>query len=165
MLWTNGRYMLKCSTIEKMTRNTAWLKLKLRSSLCMPTHYKNVLTTASITSKQWGFPTYSETLKGAPTYPTVPAILHIAANTSTSMGTECHSEERAMSLPGHADKLLALGGCYDCAFEWCCLPHNICFIHDSCLCNGSSSFPPVKPPRDWSWFSCEWYIEFALLCI
>ena len=35
----------------------------------------------------------------------------------------------------------------DCAAEWCCEPHDACFIHDSCFCPGSGSFPPVKPPR------------------
>ena len=53
-----------------------------------------------------------------------------------------------LSLPGHADKLPASGGRCDCTFEWRCLPHDMCFIHDSCLCDGSGSYPPVKPPRD-----------------
>src|SRR6266851_4731139 len=35
----------------------------------------------------------------------------------------------------------------DCASEWRCEPHGACFIHDSCFCPGSGSFPPVKPPR------------------
>ncbi len=35
----------------------------------------------------------------------------------------------------------------DCASEWRCEPHDACFIHDSCFCLGSGSFPPVKPPR------------------
>src|SRR5216683_4861228 len=35
----------------------------------------------------------------------------------------------------------------DCVAEWRCEPHNACFIHDSCFCPGSGSFPPVKPPR------------------
>src|SRR5712672_2244715 len=35
----------------------------------------------------------------------------------------------------------------DCATEWRCEPHGACFIHDSCFCPGSGSFPPVKPPR------------------
>jgi len=35
----------------------------------------------------------------------------------------------------------------DCASDWRCEPHNTCFIHESCFCPGSSSFPPVKPPR------------------
>ncbi len=33
-----------------------------------------------------------------------------------------------------------------CTSEWQCEPHNACFIHDSCFCPSSSSFPPVKPP-------------------
>ncbi len=34
-----------------------------------------------------------------------------------------------------------------CDSEWHCKPHNACFIHDSCFCPGSSSFPSVKLPR------------------
>ena len=165
MPWTNGQYMLKYSNIEKMTRNIVWSKLKLWSSPCMPTHYKNVLTTASITSKRQGFLTCSKTSKGVPMCPTPPKILCTVANTSASMGTECHAEERVMSLPRHADKLPASGGCCNCTFEWHCLPHDMCFIHDSCLCDGSGSYPPVKPPCDWLRYSCKWYVEFAPLRI
>src|SRR6266851_3068304 len=35
----------------------------------------------------------------------------------------------------------------DCASDWRCEPYNACFIHESCFCPGSGSFPPVKPPR------------------
>src|SRR6266851_2470171 len=35
----------------------------------------------------------------------------------------------------------------DCSADWHCEPHGACFIHDSCFCPGSGSFPPVKPPR------------------
>src|SRR5216683_224748 len=35
----------------------------------------------------------------------------------------------------------------DCASDWRCEPHGACFIHDSCFCPGSGSFPPVKPPH------------------
>src|SRR6267154_2522414 len=35
----------------------------------------------------------------------------------------------------------------DCASDWRCEPHGACFIHESCFCPGSGSFPPVKPPR------------------
>ena len=74
-------------------------------------------------------------------------------------------ERAVMSPPGHADKLLALGGRCDCTFEWHCLPHDMCFIHDSCLCDGSSSYPPVKPPRDWAQYSCDWYVDYAPLSV
>jgi hypothetical protein len=163
--WTNGQYMLKYSNIEKTMRNATWSKLKSWSSPCMPTHYKNVLTTASIASKRWGSLTCSTTSKGAPTCPAVPAILCAAADASTSMGTECYSEERVMSPPGHADKLPASGGHCNCAFEWHCLPHDMCFIHDSCLYNGSGSYPPVKPPCDWARYSCNWYVDYAPLSV
>jgi hypothetical protein len=163
--WTNGQFMLKYSDIKKTTRNTAWLRPKSWSSLHVPTHYKNVLTTASIALKWQGSLTASATSKGALTCPTVPAILCTAADTSASMGTECHSEERVMSLPGHVDELPASGGHCDCTFEWHCLPHDMCFIHNSCLCNGSGSYPPVKPPRDWAWYSHDWYVNYAPLSV
>ncbi len=35
----------------------------------------------------------------------------------------------------------------DCSADWRCEPHDACFIHNSCFCPGSGSFPPVKPPR------------------
>ncbi len=41
---------------------------------------------------------------------------------------------------------LSLSPC-TCDSEWHCEPHNLCFIHDSCFCPGSGSFPPVKPPH------------------
>jgi hypothetical protein len=75
------------------------------------------------------------------------------------------ARQHSLSPPGHADKLPALGRRCDCAFEWRCLPHDICFIHDSCLCDGSGSYPPVKPPRDWSWYSCNWYVDYAPLVV
>ena len=34
-----------------------------------------------------------------------------------------------------------------CSADWRCEPHDVCFIHDSCFCPGSGSFPPVKPPH------------------
>ena len=34
-----------------------------------------------------------------------------------------------------------------CNTDWQCEPHNVCFIHDSCFCPGSGSFPPNKPPH------------------
>src|SRR6266853_4204421 len=41
-------------------------------------------------------------------------------------------------------------------------PHDACFIHDSCFCEGSGSFPPVKPQRpSWAQFSYDWYCELA----
>ena len=49
-----------------------------------------------------------------------------------------------------ARRTLTLPAAYcpcDCTTEWRCEPHGACFIHDSCFCPGSGSFPPVKPPR------------------
>jgi hypothetical protein len=59
--------------------------------------------------------------------------------------------------PGHAGELPQLGDCCDCAPEWRCDPHDACFIHDSCFCDGSGSWPPVKPVRSyWCRFSSDW---------
>src|SRR6266851_3890589 len=65
-------------------------------------------------------------------------------------------------LPQHADKLLYDPDRCSCDLEWRCIPHDACFIHDSCLCEGSGSFPPVKPQRpSWAQFSYDWYCELA----
>jgi len=59
--------------------------------------------------------------------------------------------------PGHAGELPQLGGHCDCTPEWRCDPHNTCFIHDSCFCEGSGSWPPVKPIRSyWHRFFSDW---------
>ncbi len=82
--------------------------------------------------------------------------------TPTSPSPEILSRGEVMSLPQHAEKLLYNGDCCMCDLEWCCIPHNTCFIHNSCFCEGSSSFPPVKPPHlSWSDFSYDWYCELA----
>jgi hypothetical protein len=82
---------------------------------------------------------------------------HVEADVSASMAPECHSEERVMLPPGYAGELPQLGDRCDCAPEWRCDPHNACFIHDSCFCDGSGSWPPVKPVRSyWHRFSSDW---------
>src|SRR6266853_1355207 len=67
-----------------------------------------------------------------------------------------------MLPPQHAEKLLYDEDRCMCNLEWCCVPHDTCFIHDSCFCEGSSSFPSVKPPHlSWSDFSYDWYCELV----
>ncbi len=67
-----------------------------------------------------------------------------------------------MSPPQHADELLYDPDCCSCGLEWRCIPHDACFIHDSCLCEGSGSFPPIKPQRpSWAQYSYDWYCELA----
>jgi len=62
-----------------------------------------------------------------------------------------------MLPPGHAGELPQLGDRCDCAPEWHCDPHDACFIHDSCFCDGSGSWPPVKPVHSyWRHFSSDW---------
>ena len=69
---------------------------------------------------------------------------------------------RNMLPPQHADELLYDLDWCACGLEWRCISHDACFIHDSCLCKGSGSFPPVKPQRpSWAQFSYDWYREFA----
>ena len=67
-----------------------------------------------------------------------------------------------MLPPQHAEKLLYDGDHCTCDLEWHCVPHNACFIHDSCFYKGSGSFPLVKTPcLSWSDFSYDWYCELA----
>ncbi len=65
-------------------------------------------------------------------------------------------------LPQHVDELLYDPDRCSCSLEWRCIPHDACFIHDSCFCEGSGSFPPVKPQRpSWAQFSYNWYCKLA----
>jgi len=64
--------------------------------------------------------------------------------------------------PQHAEELLYDPDRCSCGLEWRCVPHDACFIHDSCFCEGSGSFPPVKPQRpSWAQYSYDWYCELA----
>ena len=45
----------------------------------------------------------------------------------------------------------------ECDPSWFCSLHDACFIHESCLCEGSSKWPLVKPVRShWVSESREW---------
>ena len=67
-----------------------------------------------------------------------------------------------LSLPQHVKKLLYDEDRCTCDLEWHCVPHDACFIHDLCFCEGSGSFPPIKPPHpSWADFSYDWYCELA----
>jgi hypothetical protein len=62
-------------------------------------------------------------------------------------------EGEVMLPPRQGAKLSRCG----CDPSWFCSPHDACFIHKSCLCEGSSKWPPVKPVRStWVSESCEW---------
>jgi hypothetical protein len=55
--------------------------------------------------------------------------------------------------PRQAAKL----SCCGCDPSWFYSPHDMCFIHESCLCKGSSKWPPVKLVRStWVSKSHEW---------
>ncbi len=67
-----------------------------------------------------------------------------------------------MLPPKHMDKLLINGDCCTCDLEWRCVPYDTCFVYDSCLCKGSSSFLSVKPLHpSWAEFSYDWYYKLA----
>ncbi len=67
-----------------------------------------------------------------------------------------------LSPPQHAEELLYDPDRCSCSLEWRCVPHDACFIHDSCFCEGSGSFPPVKPQHpSWAQFLYDWYCELA----
>jgi hypothetical protein len=58
--------------------------------------------------------------------------------------------------PRQAAKLSRCG----CNPSWFCSPHDACFIHESCLCEGSSKWPPVKPVQScWVSESHEWLVD------
>ena len=145
MPWTNGQYMLRYSATEKTMRSAALSRPKLQSSPVDLQSCKSDWTMAEPASKCWKSPTCSETLKDAPTSLVALEDLHVEADASASMARECHSEERVMSPPRYVGELPQLGDCCDCAPKWRCDPHDACFIHDSCFCDGSGSWPPVKP--------------------
>ena len=75
----------------------------------------------------------------------------------TSCVRICGSCELVVLPPQHVEELLYNLDRCSCDLEWCCVPHNACFIHDSCFCEGSGSFPPVKPQRpSWAQFLYDW---------
>jgi hypothetical protein len=62
----------------------------------------------------------------------------------------------AMLPPRQAAKLSRCG----CDPSWFCSPHDACFIHKSCLCEGSSRWPPVKLVHSsWVSLSREWLAD------
>jgi hypothetical protein len=155
--WTNGQYTLRYSATEKMMRSATLSRLKLQSSPVDLQSCKSDWTTAEPTSKHRKSPACSKTSKDAPTSLEVSKGPHVEADISTSMARECHSEERVMLLPRYVGELPQLGDHCDCTPEWRCDPHDACFIHDSCFCDGSGSWPPVKPVHSyWCHFSLDW---------
>jgi hypothetical protein len=138
-------------------KSTALSRPKSQSSPVDLQSYKSDWTTAEPTSKRQKSPTCSKTLKDVPTSPAASEDLHVEADVFASMARECHSKERVMLLPRYAGELPQIGDRCDCAPEWRCDPHNACFIHDSCFCDGSGSWPPVKPVRSyWRRYSLNW---------
>jgi len=90
-----------------------------------------------------------------------PGLEQSAASGTTSLPT-CSMPSPRLSPPQHADELLYDPDRCSCGLEWRCIPHDACFIHDSCLCEGSGSFPPVKPQRpSWAQYLYDWYCELA----
>jgi hypothetical protein len=62
-------------------------------------------------------------------------------------------EGEMMLPPRQAAKLSRCG----CDPSWFCSPHDACFIHELCLCDGSSRWPLVKPVHSsWVSESREW---------
>jgi hypothetical protein len=155
--WTNGQYTLRYSVTEKTMRSAALSRPRSQSSPVNLPSCKSDWTMAEPASKRQKSPTCFETSKDTPTSLVALEDLHVKADVSASMARECHSKERVMLPPGHAGELPQLGDRCDCAPKWCCDPHDACFIHDSCLCDGSGSWPPVKPVCSyWCRFSSNW---------
>jgi hypothetical protein len=155
--WTNGQYTLRYSVTEKTMRSAALSRPRSQSSPVDLPSCKSDWAMAEPALKRQKSPTCFETSKDTPTSLVALEDLHIKANVSASMARECHSKERVMLPPGHAGELPQLGDRCDCAPKWRCNPHDACFIHDSCLCDGSGSWPPVKPVCSyWRRFSSNW---------
>jgi hypothetical protein len=158
--WTNGRYMLRYSATEKTMRSAGLLRPKSQSSPADSQSCKSDWTTAGLASKWQKSLACSKTSKDAPTSPVASEDLHIEADASISMAQECHFEERVMSPPRYTGELPQLGDCCDCVPKWRCNPHDACFIHDSCFCEGSGSWPPVKPVCSyWRRYSLDWQTD------
>src|SRR5216684_9339153 len=66
---------------------------------------------------------------------------------SRDLAGEMHRRHLVGDKARRADTLPSSYRPCDCTADWRCEPHDACFIHNSCFCPGSSSFPPVKPPR------------------
>jgi len=157
MPWTNGQYMLRYSATKKTMRSAALSRPRSQSLPADSQSCKNDWTMVGPASKHQKSPACFETLRDVPTSLVAFEDRHIEADVSTSMARECHSEEGVMLPPGHAGELPQLGDRCDCVPEWHCDPHDACFIHDLCFCDGSGSWPPVKPIRSyWRRFSSDW---------
>ena len=157
-----GSPMLKLYAIESGKKSNNKLKQKSASSLDDPPSLPNPLTTVGADSRPVGSPSWCTTLKVVPASPMAKGKQRDKDVTPTSMSLELHSRGGVMSPPQHMEKLLYDEDRCTCDLEWHCVPHNACFIHDLCFCEGSGSFPPVKPPHpSWSNFSYKWYCELA----
>ena len=142
-------------------KSAASSTLKSRSSLAAAPSSKRASTTVKGNLKQPGSPSYCTTLKATPTFPTAKPS-HVADTVPALALVELLPKGGVMLPPQHAEKLLYDPDHCSCDLEWRCVPHDACFIHDSCFCEGSGSFPPVKPQHpSWAQFSYNWYCELA----
>jgi hypothetical protein len=74
------------------------------------------------------------------TTPSMPPTAITPSGLVEALGQGAQLEGEVMLLPRQAAKLSRCG----CDPSWFCSPHDVCFIHESCLCEGSSKWPPVK---------------------
>ncbi len=153
--------MLKSSATADGNKSVDYSTPKSPSSLDTAPSSKKASTTVEDDSKQGESPSCCTTSRAAPTFCTNQAS-HIVDAVSPKPSAELLSREGVMLLPQHAEELLYDPDRCSCDLEWRCVPHDACFIHDSCFCEGSGSFPPVKPQRpSWAQFSYDWYCELA----
>ena len=118
---------------------------KSASSQGIVLSYKRPSTTAEADLKPGGSPSCYATSRVKLASPTVKDT-RVEDDVPTLPSPELLSRGEVMSPPQHVEKLLYNEDCCTCDLKWHCIPHNTCFIYDSCFCEGSSSFPPVKPP-------------------
>ncbi len=143
-------------------KNDDKLRQKSVSSLDAPPFSRSLSTTVGANSKPGGSPSWCTALKVTPTSPVAKGKLCAKDAASALTLPELLSRGEVMSPPQHAEKLLYDKDRCTCDLKWHCIPHDACFIHNSCFCKGSGSFHPVKPlHQSWSDFSYEWYCELV----
>src|SRR5713101_1174062 len=64
---------------------------------------------------------------------------------SWDLASEMHQRRLVRDKARRSDTLPSSYHPCDCTADWRCEPHDACFIHDSCFCLGSGSFPQLSP--------------------
>src|SRR6266851_7753610 len=133
MSWPTGSLTPKLSATAAGNKSVASSKPKSPSSPATAPSSKKASATVADGSKRGASPSYCATSRAAPTSPATKGSPVVGVE-ATLVSAELLSRERVMLPPQHADKLLYNPDRCSCGLEWHCIPHDACFIHDSCLC-------------------------------